>query len=93
MSTKGEKQGFSGGIEHWMVCKVLKRKDYYLSSYPWLAAFSLSLDLVVVFRIEVQSTEQVEDAKLLAPFHVLSQGCRHRFLLGLVTTKAARFLD
>ena len=58
MSTKGEKQGSSGSIEHWMVCKVLKRKEYYLSSYPWLSAFSLSLDLVVVFRIEVQSTEQ-----------------------------------
>ena len=30
MSTKGEKQGFSGAIEHWMACKVLKRKGYYL---------------------------------------------------------------
>jgi hypothetical protein len=32
MSTKGEKQGFSGSIEHWMACKVLKRKEYYLDS-------------------------------------------------------------
>jgi len=30
MSTKGEKQGFSGAIKHWMACKVLKRKGYYL---------------------------------------------------------------
>ena len=33
MSTKGEKQGFSGAIEHWMACKVLKRKGYYLDSH------------------------------------------------------------
>jgi hypothetical protein len=32
MSMKGEKRGFSGGIRHWMVCKVLKRKGYYLDS-------------------------------------------------------------
>jgi hypothetical protein len=35
MSTKGEKWGFSGGMEHWMACKVLKRKEYYLDSWPW----------------------------------------------------------
>lgn len=28
MSTKGEKRGFSGGMEHWVVCKVLKRNEY-----------------------------------------------------------------
>jgi len=36
MSTKGEKRGFSGSIEHWMVCKVLKRNEYYLDSEPLL---------------------------------------------------------
>ena len=30
MSTKGEKRGFSGRLAHWMVCKLLKRKGYYL---------------------------------------------------------------
>jgi hypothetical protein len=30
MSTKGEKTGFSGGMAHWMVCKVLKRNGYHL---------------------------------------------------------------
>src|ERR1700693_1893081 len=28
MSTKGEKRGFSGGMEHWVVCKVLKKNEY-----------------------------------------------------------------
>jgi hypothetical protein len=31
MSMKGEKRGFSGSMAHWMVCKVLKRKEYYVS--------------------------------------------------------------
>lgn len=30
MSTKGEKWGFSGRLEHWVVCKLLKRKGYHL---------------------------------------------------------------
>jgi hypothetical protein len=30
MSTKGEKWGFSGGMAHWMACKVLKRNGYQL---------------------------------------------------------------
>ncbi len=33
MSTKGEKWGFSGAIEHWMACKVLKRKRFLCELY------------------------------------------------------------
>jgi hypothetical protein len=32
MSMKGEKWGFSGGIAHWTVCKVLKNKEYVPNS-------------------------------------------------------------
>ena len=32
MSTKGEKWGFSGGMAHCMVCKVLKNNEYIHNS-------------------------------------------------------------
>jgi len=67
MSMKGEKRGFSGRMAHWMVCKVLKRKGYYVSS-PVVRNAPVALDPGVLFPIEVQPTERVQDAKLLTPF-------------------------
>jgi hypothetical protein len=81
MSTKGEKRGFSGGMAHWMVCKVLKRKGYYVdSTSAYLAAFSLWFELAVVFRIEIKMPNASRTMKLLVPSHLLGQGCRHCLL-------------
>src|SRR6266446_264772 len=92
MSMKGEKRGFSGRMAHWMVCKVLKRKGYYVSS-PVVRNAPVALDPGVVFPIEVQPTERVQDAKLLTPFPIFAQRRGHRFPLGLVPPQAAGFLD
>ena len=53
----------------------------------------MALGFVVVFGIEVEGAESLEDAKLLAPLHVFGEGRSDCVLFGLVASGAAGFLD
>src|ERR1022692_4363988 len=59
----------------------------------WSGAVSAALRFVVVFGIEVERAERLEDAKLFAPLHILGEGGGHCVFLGFVAAGAAGFLD
>jgi hypothetical protein len=45
--------------------------------------FPATFGLVVVFRIEIHGAENLQNTKLLAPFHILGKRCGHGFSLVL----------
>src|SRR5216683_288028 len=56
-------------------------------------ALSAALSFVVVFGIELNGAESLQNAKLLAALDVFGESGGDRFLLCLVTTSSASLLD
>jgi hypothetical protein len=54
---------------------------------------SPALSFVIVLGIKIEGAERLENAKLLAPFHVFRKRSCDGFSLGLVTACAAGFFD